>query len=502
MRVSKRRIAIAVVAAALMAGGAQAAGTVIDGVTIVDTRTGALRPGMAIEIADGKIARIARAGSIRPVAGETIVRARGKFVVPGYLDMHAHPLNSPAPEISLPMMVANGITGYRQMAGSDELLAARRAGTLPSPTPAPALLATPGMVLAGPLAGKLDATITEVRKQIGEGADFIKVVDLGPPAFYAALETARGAGLPFVGHLPPTIDVREAARRGMGSVEHLGPNASLLEACSTDEAAIRQSFQKVATGGGRIAFDLPPALLKKLTANPVLLTDPAGFALYQHMLDTYDEQKCRALATELAGTGMWQVPTLIRIKTMDYGDDPAFSGASALRYVPVDDRRSWQEIGKTFTAKIAPSARATLRALFARQMRLMKLFDEAGVKMLAGTDFGGQWIVPGIALHQEFDLLAEAGIPPLHILQMATLNGARFLGREAVMGTVEVGRNADLVLLDADPLVSARNLHRIDAVVRDGLYLSRVTLDGIERDAVIAAASSDASAMPAPSGRK
>ena len=99
--------------------------------------------------------------------------------------------------------------------------------------------------------------------------------------------------------------------------------------------------------------------------------------------------------------------------------------------------------------------------------------------MLTGTDFGGQWIVPGASLHREFDLLARAGLAPVRILQMTTLDPARFLHREAAMGTVEPGKAADLVLLDADPTASAANLHRVAAVVRAGRYLDRGALDAM-----------------------
>ena len=129
--------------------------------------------------------------------------------------------------------------------------------------------------------------------------------------------------------------------------------------------------------------------------------------------------------------------------------------------------------------------RATLAQLWQRQLRLVKLLDEAGVDMMAGSDFGGGWLIPGVSLHQEFDLLAEAGLSPLRILQMTTLNGARFLGREKTMGTVEAGKQADLVLLDADPLGSAANLHRIDAVILDGELLDRAALDALAKSAEI-----------------
>jgi hypothetical protein len=270
----------------------------------------------------------------------------------------------------------------------------------------------------------------------------------------------------------------------MKAIEHLGPHVSILEACSTDEAAVRQGYSQGPTRGGPAAFNLPPAALMRATVNPILMNNDAGFRGFQHVLDTYDDAKCRALAKDLVKSGMWQSPTLIRLRAMAFGDDAAFRNDPNLRYVSSQDRALWASVGQDFTAKISPEGRETLRQMFALQLKLIKLFDDAGVKMLAGTDVGGQWIVPGFSLHQEFDLLQQAGVPPLHVLQMATLNGAQFLGREARMGTVDVGKDANLVILDANPIASVRNLHRISGVVRGGVYYSRSDLDGIIRGAI------------------
>ena len=466
-----------------LAAPAPADGLILDGVTIVNTWDGKLQPGMAILIRGGKIVRIDRAHRIK--AGRlALTDAHGKFVVPGYLDMHAHPLNSAGPEVSLPLMVANGITGFRQMAGSPALLQARKDGKLPSIAVQPELLAMPGSVLAGPMKFNVPAVIAEVDTQKAQGADFIKTVDQGRDAFFAALDRATADGLPFAGHLPPSVDVRDAAARGMRSIEHLGPNISILEACSTDEAAVRHAYSKAPPSAGPIKFDLPPAALKRLTANPLMLSSAHDYEITQHVLDTYSDAKCRALAKLLAKSGMWQVPTLIRLKAMELGDDAGFRKDPNLRYVLASDRQVWDDVGDDFSVKLSPESRATLARLLPRQLKLVKLFDEAGVKMMTGTDFGGQWLVAGFSLHQEIDLLAQAGLSPLKILQMTTLNGAKFLGRESTMGTVDVGKDANLVLLDANPIASARNLHRIAAVVRAGTYYSRVALDEIERQAV------------------
>jgi imidazolonepropionase-like amidohydrolase len=121
--------------------------------------------------------------------------------------------------------------------------------------------------------------------------------------------------------------------------------------------------------------------------------------------------------------------------------------------------------------------RATDREAYQRQMALTKLFDDTGVRMTVGTDGGGQ--APGQSIHQEFDELAKTGLSPLKILQMTTLNPADVLGRTATMGSIEVGKNADIVLLDGNPVECVQNLHSISGVVPAGFYYSHADLDAL-----------------------
>lgn len=468
---------------ALLAGTAEAASTnvtqglVLDGVTIVDTHTGKLTQGMAIAIDGGKITRIARARDIKASGSAQSVDARGKFVVPGYLDMHAHPLNSSDVTGSLTLMLANGITGYRQMSGTPEQLENRRQGKYAASADTPELLVTPGTILTRENAGSPEAAVAEIRKQKAEGADFIKVIDVDPPTFFAALKEAKRLGLPFVGHLPPTVDVAQASRAGMHSIEHLGPRDSILLGCSTDEAALRREIaQTPVQAPPLLAGPAMAALIERALANPIMMTRPAEFARYQRIIDTYSEAKCRKLAALFVAEDTWQAPTLIRLRTMEFGDDPQYRDDAKLKYLPAATRQLWGELAQQFPSRISPESREILTKFFALQLKLVKLFEKSGVKMMAGDDLGGIWVVPGFGLHQEFDLLAQAGLTPLEILQMTTLNGAKFLGREKTMGSVARGKVADLVLLDANPVADVGNLHRISAVVRRGTYYSTAAL--------------------------
>ena len=168
----------------------------LNGVTIVDTHTGKLARNQSVAIDGGKIVQIARAGAIKPGAGTKAIDARGKYLVPGYLDMHVHSFNAPDPTASLELMLANGITGVRQMSGSPEFLAKRRDGQLILPADGPELLAMPGTVLTGANAGTPQVAIAEVDRQKEMGADFIKVIDVRPDPFFAALAEAKKSAWP------------------------------------------------------------------------------------------------------------------------------------------------------------------------------------------------------------------------------------------------------------------------------------------------------------------
>jgi hypothetical protein len=451
-------------------------GLVLNGVTIVDTHSGKLTQGMAIVIDGGKITRIARAKDVTASGAAQSVDAQGKFAVPGYLDMHAHPLYSSDETGSLTLMLANGITGYRQMSGTPEQLENRRQGKYAPSADTPELLVTPGTILTHFNAGSPEAAVAEVRKQKAEGADFIKVIDVDPPTFFAALKESKRLGLPFVGHLPPTVDVAQASRAGMHSIEHLGPRDSILLGCSTDEAALRLEIAQTPVQAPPLPGPAMSALIERALANPIMVTRPAEFARYQRIIDTYSEAKCRKLAALFVAEDTWQAPTLIRLRTMEFGDDPQYRNDANLKYLPAATRQLWSELGQQFPSRVSPESRAILAKFFALQLKLVKLFEKSGVKMMAGDDLGGIWVVPGFGLHQEFDLLAQAGLTPLEILQMTTLNGAKFLHREKTMGSVARGKVADLVLLDANPIADVGNLHRINAVVRRGTYYSTAAL--------------------------
>ncbi|MFW0793385.1 amidohydrolase family protein [Gordonia sp. CPCC 205515] len=448
--------------------------------TVVDVRTETLHPHQDIHIADGKIAAITHTGA---TTDEQTIDGHGTYVVPGFIDAHTHALNWPK-EVAgaYALMLANGVVGFRQMSGSPELLTDRAAGRLPAPTGAPELLATCGTLLTPMNTSTAEDAAKEVRTQHKLGADFIKAGMTQHDGFFAALTEAQRLELPLDGHLPGDVDPREAAQHGMRCIEHLGPGATVYTAASTEEKTLRAQPQKsiklpkVKLPGMERVLN---ALIARLVINPAALTSTDA-AHELHVADTtYDEAKAAELADLFIEHDTWQCPTLIRLHTQQFPDTPAHQDDPRQRYIAPAELKRWRKATKRF-AKLPDKTRKALREHWDAQLRMTKLFADKGVPMIAGTDANGAgWVIPGFALHDEFDLLADAGLSPVTILQMATSNAARFFGRADTHGQVAQGFHADLVLLQRNPLSDHTALHEISGVVRDGGWWSRADLDAI-----------------------
>ena len=458
---------------------------VLVGTNVVDPRGGSIAWEMDVTIIDGVVTGVEPSFPLSETTGTRRVDASGKFLVPGYNDMHADALNESDPSGALELMLAYGITGFRQMSGSDALLAARRKGTLPLSTGLPRLLELPADVLSPGNGATVEQAVANLNHQVEAGADFIKVAAVTPTVFTALQMAAREVGTTRSGHLPAAADPASASRDGLRSIEHLGPGISMLAACSSDETIIRHTLAQ------KPELRLPPikiplmnrilgALMARIVINPIQLSSPGSITLLRHAIETFDESKARALAEEFAANGTWQTPTLMRQLTTQQCDLPRFATDPDHRFAASATLKLWHSTRDKFDTKFSPAERATLRAEYELQLRLLRIFDDVGVGILAGTDAtGGVWLVPGPSLHHEFDELARAGLSPLRVLQSTTISAAEFLGTTETHGTIARGKVADLVLLDANPLESVLALHTITGVVIGGEYRSLADLEAI-----------------------
>ncbi len=373
------------------------------------------------------------------------------------------------------MFVANGVTGVRNMGGDlEDLLRWREqvaSGKLLGPRvvmcgpivdgPQPAAYG-PTIVVGTPAEGR---QAVDMLKQ--HGADCVKVYDRLPrDAYFAIIEEAQKQRLPVVGHVPLSITSVEASDAGQRSIEHLG---NILESTSAIENELR-----------RLESSSPP------------VTDPAEFprriaARGKQMLDTYDERKATHVFATFVKNQTWQVPTLEVKWTQTFIDDLSRNDDPRLRYIPQSEQQWWSPQKNFFARYRTPEYIAYRKRLFQKELDLVGAMHRAGVPFLAGTDLSSAYVFAGFSLHHELEMYVQAGFTPLEALQAATRNPAIFLGEVKSRGTVEDGKIADLVLLEANPLENIRNTRRINAVVLNGRYLPKEELQKMLADVETAA---------------
>lgn len=485
---------IAVAAAALVAttlvscGGDDTqeitTGTVIQNAIVVNTRDGSLSTGMSVIVSGGTITEIT-SNAVRAVGTAVSVDATGKYVVPGFLDMHAHVMDAAdASPPHWPLLIANGVTGVREMSGSDALIARARKLNIDAAAglvDAPEILQVHGGFAAVPTTAAAGTQFVQQRK--ANGGDFVKITGGSPPFTLAVLAEAKVQGLTVAGHLVTGVSALASSNAGWHAVEHLGAGWGMFIDCATDEAAIRQSA---------LINGYAPPFPPTFTVNPRLYDITKNAPYYQAILDTYSDSKCQSLAQAFVTNDTWHVPTLIRLRTQGFSDTTLYRVDPNLIYIDATRRALFEQLAQQYATTVPATAAQTLRDFYAMQLRATKMMKQAGVKMMAGSDSANIaiWTIPGISLHQEFRELAAAGLSPLEILQMTTLNGAQFLKREATMGTVEKGKNADLVLLDANPIADVANLDKIAGVVLRGKYFSKSALEALKSSVAAAYANS------------
>lgn len=458
-------------------------GIVLQNVTVVNTRDGSLLAGQSIAIDNGKIVKIAAAAAVRASGTAQAIDATGKYVIPGLLDMHAHAMVHIDEQPSyFPLMIANGITGFREMGVFPGQFAemVQRAHTLNADIAAgridaPEALAVPSDIFAGVTSAAL--ATQNVTAQKAKGVDFIKVISASRDAMLAFLSEAKNQGLAVAGHLSPSVSATESSQAGWKTIEHLGSGIGILLDCAADETAMRASIL-AAAGTNAPAF-------------------PSDLASLQRVVSTHSGDKCQALAKVFVQNNTWQVPTLRRVHALEAADTPAFLSDPNLVYVDKARLATWNQLELNF-AKLSDATRTAYRQVFGLQQAVTKMMKQSGVKMLAGSDSGvaSVWVIPGVGLHEEFHELAAAGLSPLEILQMSTLNGAEFLNRQSTMGTVEEGKLADLVLLDANPIDDVSNLDKIAGVLLRGRYLAKEALAKMKSDTAAAFKNAPAPAAP------
>jgi hypothetical protein len=450
-----------IVAVYLPAQQLRSGGLAFTHVTVIDMTGAPPKPDMTIVITGNHIGALGRRARVRIPRGAQVIDAAGKFLIPGLWDMHVHFTEI---ERSFPLFVANGVTGVRNMGGDLDELLRWRAAVASAKLLGPRIV-TCGPIVDGPQPAAHGPTIVagtpaEGRRTVDmlkrQGADCVKIYDRLPrDASFAIIDEARKQGLPVVGHVPLAVTSVEASDAGQRSIEHLG---SIFETASTLETELfkEESSSEPTTS--------PSEFPRRLAERG------------KRMLDTYDEHKANQMFAHFVKNETWQVPTLEFKWAQSFFDDIIRNGDPRLKYIPQSEQQWWSPQKNFFARYRTPDYIVYRRRLFQKELELVGAMRRAGVPFMTGTDLGGAYVFAGFSLHHELELLVQAGFTPMEALQAAILNPARFLGELVSQGTIERGKIANLVLLEANPLEDIRNTRRINAVIINGKYLSKTAL--------------------------
>ncbi len=427
----------------------------ITNVTVIDATGAPAQPGMTVIVQGDRITALGASRQLPVPPGTTVVDGAGRFLIPGLWDMHIHAYD----EDWLALFLANGVTGVRVMKGDpvhhhwrQDVQAGRILG--PRMVIGSNLIDGPHPIWAGSVAVSDGAQARQaVQQGQQKGADFIKVYSLLPrKAYFALADEAHQRHIVFAGHVPDAVTATEASDAGQRSVEHL---TGIIEATSAREAQIRAELAQT-----------PRA------------NDPTHHrnALQLQAARSYNPERAQDLFAHFARNGTWQVPTLTILRSLSRVGDARYGQDERLRYISPQLAKFWQRDPR---ASRSPQELADQQELFRHQLALVGELNRAGVGLLAGTDTLNPFCFPGFSLHDELELFVEAGLTPMQALQAATRNPAQYLGEQDRAGTIAQGKRADLVLLDADPLVDIRNTRRINAVFAAGVFLPRDRLNAM-----------------------
>ena len=425
----------------------------ITGVTVIDVAAGRKLRDQTVVVRSGRITATGMRDSVRVPVGARVVDGRGRFLIPGLWDMHVHN-PEPGSAAMLPVYIAYGVTGVRDMGSPLQALREQRARIARGTAVGPRIVMA-GPILDGPLGGgrsmpsphrqwRMELTSPVRARAVVDslaqaGADFIKVHERLPADVYQAiLSQARRRGLPVAGHVPAAVGASAVSRARQRSIEHLV----------------------------NVPFACAPAELGELRPRNGLEALFGGCA----------GGDASALLRQFVEDSTWHTPTLVVQQRVALG--PAVTrGDPGLRYVPRSVRAVLAEAGPLDLPAPQGEARDRMARLFRKRLEQVGDMHRAGVSLLVGTDAPG--VAPGWSVHEEMRLFARAGVPALDALRAATWSPARYFTATDSLGSIATGKIADMVLLDADPLADIRNSRRIRAVFAGGRFFDRDALDDI-----------------------
>jgi imidazolonepropionase-like amidohydrolase len=426
----------------LVSLSALAESTAFVNVNVLPMSTEEVLRGRTVIVTNGRIHSIGPVDQTAVPDDAQVVDGTDRFLMPGLSEMHAHVPPTSSEELNrvLSLFVVNGVTTVRGMLGEPGHLTLRekiRNGRVFGPR-----LITSGPSFNGRSVNGPREAAEMVRQQAAAGYDFLKIhPGLSREEFDAIAVTAEEMGIPFAGHVPEDVGVEAALAAGMATIDHLDGYMQLLVPPDVDPSGVPGGFFGVLLGLVAVEENIPAAA--RATARAGVRNVPTE-SLFEHVTSSIPPEK------------MAEWPEM--------------------QYMSPATVRQWRQSKAEVIGDPAFDPDAAARAIQLRR-KLIKALNDAGDGLLLGSDSPQIFNVPGFAIHRELQYLVEAGLTPYEALRTGTVNSAGFFGQSRTFGAVEAGLEADLILLDDNPLERIDATRRIHGVMLRGKWLSRPDLD-------------------------
>lgn len=445
----------------------------ITNVTVIDSKQQQLDQ-QTVLVNGNRIETVGPTAEIDLPQSTRVIDGTGKFLIPGLWDAHVHlTYDQDIGPSMFKLFMVNGVTSIRDTGGQLDLMQPYKEAADADPS------ASPRLKLSGPLLDGLPRvydgsspfrpnlsvglrSVNQARNRVNElaaaGVDLIKAYEmLQPEVLEAVLEAAAKKGLPVTGHVPLSTDVMSASNAGLRSIEHM---RNLEMSCTADWQKLMETRRKQLKEGAREAGgDLRSRLHQLQRSYAIENQDPAI--------------RAEVLST-LAKNNTWLVPTLTILAFRDNRVYARPAWREQFKYLPDSIGSRWLASAERLTKM--PLDSAGIR--FAQWgYDMVGRLPEAGVGIMAGTDTPIAFLTPGFSLHEELRLLVNSGLSPIQAIEAATTRPAEYFNMQDELGTVEAGKIADLLLLDANPLDDIENTQQIRAVIKDGHLHDRDQLD-------------------------
>ena len=444
-------------------------------IEVLDPETGFIgKRHVAIE---GSIIKKISSEEFRVPKEALIIEGRGKYLIPGLWDAHVHFDYIPdlAPSM-FDLFLLHGVTSVRDTGGRLAEVAKWKKKAQDDPTMAPRVMIAGPLVDGAPSVydgsshsrpplGVETGSVEEARLKVQEladaGVDLIKAYEMLTPEQLAAVtDEARKHGLKVTGHVPLSMDVIQASKAGLNSIEHM---RNLEMSCVEDIDDQRQVRQNMLQAG---ASDEGGILRSRIHA-----------AQRAYALDNQSDQAKDRVLTALKENDVWQIPTLSIMTAMTKRQFLREDYQATFDLIPEEIGKGWKERSKAVgDSDVSPLMKEYTSWFF----DMTKRIHDKKIPIMAGTDCPIFFLTPGYSLHEELSLLVEAGLTPLEAINAATVRPAEYFNFDDHLGRIEEGYEADLLILDANPLENIRWTVDISSVIKSGKLYGLKELEEIK----------------------